>query len=323
MPSAIDQEIRAAVGALRRGEIIGLPTETVYGLAADASNPEAVRRLFELKERPADHPVIVHLADAGQLGRWARKIPEGARKLAEAFWPGPLTLILPRAATVGDFVTGGQDTVGLRVPGHPLALRVLREFGGGVAAPSANRFGRVSPTRASHVVEEFGGAVPIVIDGGDCEIGIESTIVEVNERGARILRPGRISAAEIGAVVGGVLEGADTGSSRVSGGLPSHYAPRTPVQLIAGEQLRARSVLSLRPCRVIARTALAPGVGGILLGEDPKSYARGLYAALRDLDGEGASRILVERPPETPAWQAIRDRLERAAAGGGLEDEEP
>jgi L-threonylcarbamoyladenylate synthase len=322
MPRVDEDDIAAAVAALRRGEVIGLPTETVYGLAADASNARAVRRIFELKGRPADHPVIVHLADASRMGDWARDIPDAARRLAERFWPGPLTLILPRAAHVLDLVTGGQDTVGLRVPSHPVAQRVLRAFGGGLAAPSANRFGRVSPTRAIHVTDEFGGAVPVVLDGGDCEIGIESTIVEVTSRGARILRPGRISVEDVAAVIGGVVEGADARSSRVSGALKSHYAPRTPVELVRGEDLRARDAEALRPCRVIAIGSLAPGVGGVALSEDPRAYARGLYSALRDLDGEGASRILVERPPDSAPWHAVLDRLQRAAAGAGLDDEE-
>lgn len=319
----LEAEIAAAVHALRDGEVIGLPTETVYGLGADASNPAAVRRIFELKGRPADHPVIVHLADASQMDAWAREVPPAARALAAAFWPGPLTLILLRAPHVLDLVTGGQDTVGLRVPSHPVAQRVLREFGGGVAAPSANRFGRVSPTSASHVLDEFGGSLPVVVDGGPCEVGIESTIVQVTDSGARILRPGRISALQVAEVIGGVVEGAAADSPRVSGALKSHYAPVTPVQLIDGDALRARSVEALRPCRVIAMGHLEPGVGGIALGDEPAAYARGLYAALRDLDGEGASRILVERPPDEPAWHAVADRLQRAAAGGGLDDEEP
>lgn len=318
----LEADIAAAVDALRRGDVIGLPTETVYGLGADASNPAAVRRIFELKGRPADHPVIVHLADAEQMDAWARDIPAAARALAAAFWPGPLTLILPRATHVGDLVTGGQDTVGLRVPSHPLAQRVLRTFGGAVAAPSANRFGRVSPTSASHVLDEFGGSVSVVLDGGPCEVGIESTIVQVTDGGARILRPGQISALQIAEVIGGVVEGAGADSPRVSGALKSHYAPCTPVQLLSGDELRSRTVEALRPCRVIALSHLEPGIGGIVLGSEPGTYARGLYAALRDLDGEGASRILVERPPDEPVWHAVTDRLQRAAAGAGLDDEE-
>ncbi|MBP6626671.1 MAG: threonylcarbamoyl-AMP synthase, partial [Arenimonas sp.] len=190
-----------ALAALRRGEAIGLPTETVYGLAADASRPDAVRRIFALKGRPADHPLIVHIAGADQIERWARDVPEAARTLAAAFWPGPLTLILRKRDDVPEEVTGGQDTVGLRCPAHPLALALLQAFGGGLAAPSANRFGHVSPTTAAHVREEFGAEVPVVLDGGDCVVGIESTIVDLSGGTPRILRPGRITHAQIHALL--------------------------------------------------------------------------------------------------------------------------
>lgn len=315
-----DSDVRRAVEALRRGEAIGLPTETVYGLAADASNEAAVQRLFALKGRPADHPVIVHLASARDVDRWAANVPEAARRLADAFWPGPLTLILPRAAHVHDVVTGGQSTVGLRVPSHPVARQVLAEFGGGLAAPSANRFGRVSPTSAAHVLAEFGDEVRIVLDGGPCEVGIESTIVEVTERGARILRPGHFSAADLAVVLGREPAGADPSSPRVPGALRAHYAPRTPVELVSTEALRERAGAEHGDCRVLALGPLPEGRRGVVLGSDPRSYARGLYAALRALDHEGASKILVEAPPETPAWVAVRDRLHRAAAGSGIDD---
>ena len=235
-----DTTLDDALAALRRGEAIGLPTETVYGLAADAHDPEAVRRIYELKGRPSDHPLIVHVADAVTASRWAGDWPEAAEALADAFWPGPLTLILPRAANVSDEVTGGQDTVGLRVPSHPVAHALLRAFDGGVAAPSANRFGHLSPTTAQHVRDEFGAAVPVVLDGGDCEIGLESTIVDLSGEAPRILRPGAISRPEIEAVIGPVAEGQDSDGPRVSGTLASHYAPRASVEVLARAPLVAR-----------------------------------------------------------------------------------
>lgn len=204
-PSATDADIAAAAARLRAGELVALPTETVHGLGADAMNPAAVRRIFEAKGRPADHPLIVHLPDAEQMTQWARDIPREAIALAQAFWPGPLTLILKREDDVPLEVTGGQDTVGLRVPGHPLALKLLRAFGGGVAAPSANRFGRISPTTAQHVRDEFHdtlGDALTVLDGGPCEVGIESTILDLSGEAPRILRPGAISAEQIAAVIG-------------------------------------------------------------------------------------------------------------------------
>lgn len=308
-------DIDTAVAALRRGEAIGLPTETVYGLAADAANPDAVRRIFALKGRPADHPLIVHLPAADSIGDWARDLPDAARELARRFWPGPLTLILKRQPRVPDEVTGGQDTVGLRVPAHPVAQAVLQSFGGGLAAPSANRFGRISPTRAEHVREEFGDAVPVVLDGGECEVGIESTIVDLSGRTPRILRPGMIGRAAIEAVIGPLGEnGGD--APRASGTLEKHYAPRTPLRLVARDELAAD-----RDSHVLALDTLPRGSHGLALPAHPDGYAHGLYAALRELDASGAARLLVERPPDDPRWLAVHDRLRRAAAGAGPDAE--
>jgi L-threonylcarbamoyladenylate synthase len=311
--SALD----AALDALRRGDVVGLPTETVYGLAGDASSPEAIARIFALKGRPADHPLIVHVAGIDALDAWARDVPPLARKLAEAFWPGPLTLILRRQAHVLDAVTGGQDTVGLRCPRHPLALQVLRRFEGGLAAPSANRFGRISPTSAAHVRGEFGDAVPVVLDGGECEVGIESTIVDLSGPTPRILRPGRLGKADIEAVIGPVVEGAAKESPRVSGALASHYAPHTRTELLTREELGERA----RSCRARGESVLAltvgrtvEGVDGRVLADDPDAYGHDLYAALRELDARRADRLLVEAPPRTRAWFAVLDRLGRAAA---------
>ena len=311
-------DIERAAQLLRRGELVAFPTETVYGLGADAANPGAVGRIFAAKGRPADHPLIVHVADAAQLEHWARRVPDAARRLAAAFWPGPLTLIVERAAAVSDAVTGGQDTVGVRVPSHPVARALLAAFGGGVAAPSANRFGRVSPTRAQHVVDEFGesGALAAVLDGGACHVGIESTIVDVSQGGVRVLRPGGVSAADVERVVGAPLDQRSVDVPRVSGSLASHYAPNTPVELVRAESLpeRVRSateriIVFTRTCRVVGNATVAV----VELPREPQAYAHAIYAALRAADEMRAARIVVEEPPDEPAWLAVRDRLLRAA----------
>ncbi|HEU0151760.1 MAG TPA: L-threonylcarbamoyladenylate synthase [Arenimonas sp.] len=309
-----------ALAALRAGEAIGLPTETVYGLAADASRPEAVRRIFALKGRPADHPLIVHVAGADQLDAWAREVPEAARLLAGAFWPGPLTLILRKQPHVPDEVTGGQPTVGLRCPAHPVALDLLRAFGGGLAAPSANRFGRISPTTAAHVREEFGDAVPVVLDGGDCAVGIESTILDLSGEQPRILRPGQVGQAALEAVIGPVAAGADAHSPRASGTLEAHYAPRTPLLMLVRAALESEAAEQQalgKRIAVLARGTLPAGVEGLALPADATGYAHGLYAALRELDARGVNLLLAERPPEGEAWLAVHDRLRRSAAGAG------
>lgn len=327
MPKPPTALVDAAAAALARGELIGLPTETVYGLAGAARDDRAVARIFALKGRPADHPLIVHLADAAQIDAWAREIPPAARALAAALWPGPLTLILRRAPGVSDLVTGGQDTVGLRVPAHPWAQAVLARYGDGVAAPSANRYGHLSPTTAQHVREEFGDALPLVLDGGPCEIGIESTIVDLSGAEVRVLRPGRYGADAIAAIVhAAVGEGATAASPRVSGSVSRHYAPRTPTELVARAALeaRARRAVDDGECvRVLALGALPARAEGLVMAADPDTYARHLYAALRALDAEGADRILVEAPPADAAWAAVHDRLRRATAredAGGDDD---
>lgn len=308
-------ELANAVAALRAGAVIGLPTETVYGLAADAMNPAAVARIFALKGRPVDHPLIVHIAGSEALERFARDIPDSARQLAAAFWPGPLTLILRRHADVPDAVTGGQDSVGLRAPAHPLAQQLLRAFDGGLAAPSANRFGHISATRAEHVREEFGTQVPLVLDGGPCKVGIESSIVDLTAQPPRILRPGAISRAQIEAVIGPVAEGVDGDSPRASGTLAAHYAPRTPLRLLPRHAIHAADHV-----QVLALDRLPTACDGIALPANPDAYAHGLYDALRRLDAGGGALIVVEQPPDTPAWQAINDRLRRSAAGAGAGD---
>ena len=311
------ERLGEAVATLRRGDVIGLPTETVYGLAADARNADAVEKIFRLKGRPADHPLIVHIADATQLAQWATHVPDSAKKLAQAFWPGPLTLILKKRPDVPDIVTGGQDTVGLRCPAHPLALAVLRQLDGGLAAPSANRFGRISPTSAQHVRDEFGDAVPVVLDGGDCEVGIESTIVDLSGSVARILRPGHIRKLQLEAVIGPVAEGAQEQSPRVSGSLQSHYAPHTRTELLPRPRLIERAQDCLRNGENVLVLSIAHAVGnipGLVLADSPDTYGHDLYAALRELDARRADRLLVESPPLRTEWVAVLDRLSRAAA---------
>jgi L-threonylcarbamoyladenylate synthase len=307
--------IEHAVAVLKRGGLVAFPTETVYGLGADASNPEAVARIFRVKGRPLDHPVIVHIAAAAQLVRWAREIPDHAVRLAERFWPGPLTLILKRARGVADGLTGGQDTIGIRVPGHPLALELLRRFGGGIAAPSANKFGRISPTTAEHVRGDLGGGIDLILDGGPCEIGIESTIVDLSRGGPMLLRPGRVSTEDIAGTLGVSLTPRDHDAPRVPGALESHYAPRTPLRLVVsghwdesgGGALANPAILSFRSRPVGGRFAL-----WIEASKDPQRYARDLYSNLRLLDSSGGDEILVEQPPADAKWAAIADRLVRA-----------
>lgn len=316
IPELLPHELAEACAALQRGEVIGLPTETVYGLAADASNEAGLRRVFAVKGRPADHPLIVHVADLAMLARYARDLPPAVATLARAFWPGPLTMILRRVPGVSDLVTGGQDTIGLRIPGHPLALRLIASYGHGLAAPSANRFGHVSPTTAQHVRDEFGAAVPIVLDGGPCRVGIESTIVDLSGDEVRILRPGQIDAAAIAAELHQpVALGATSPSPRVSGSLASHYAPETPAQRVSSSALPAELQAARKRHErvlVLGLSAASAEVDGLVMPNEPVAYARHLYAALRELDRAGADRILIEWPEDTPAWLAVRDRLARA-----------
>lgn len=315
--SARDSALDAAVARLRRGELVAVPTETVYGLAADAENPDAVAAIFALKGRPPDRPLIVHIAAADELDRWARDVPAYARRLAEAFWPGPLSLVLRRSARIPDVVTGGQDTVALRVPAHPLTRALLKAFGGALAAPSANRYGRISPTTAEHVRSEFGEQTPFVIDGGACSGGIESTIVSCLEAAPRILRPGLVAAAEIAAVTGlPVNENtAPTAAVRTAGQDASHYAPRTPTFMIPRGGFAAWR--AAHDARVGFLGFDAPGIPvdlDLRLPRDPAGAARILYAQLRRLDAAGLDALLIETPPEDPAWAGVRDRLTRASA---------
>jgi L-threonylcarbamoyladenylate synthase len=317
--------IDAAARALEAGRLVAFPTETVYGLGADAENPQAVAAIYAAKGRPQDHPVIVHVAPGADLDHWACEIPPAARQLAEAFWPGPLTMILKRAPGIPDAVSGGQDTVGIRCPSHPVAIALLRAFKGGqggVAAPSANKFGHVSPTTAQHVRDEFAGDPAIaVLDGGQSQVGIESTIVDMSRlatHGPVLLRPGHISADAIAAVIGDLPARPDSAAPRASGTLESHYAPHTPVAMqdtatlqgtLSGLHAAGRKVA------LIHYSALPATHAGIELPATPEGFAYALYAALRAMDGSGADVILVEAPPQDGAWLGVNDRLRRAAHG--------
>lgn len=329
---ASDADIAVAVKALRAGELVAFPTETVYGLGADASNPVALSRIYATKGRPTDHPLILHLADAAQLSAWIADLSAPTAKLveqlAQRFWPGPLTLVLPRAAQVSPVLTGGQPSIAVRVPSHPVAQRLLRAFGTGVAAPSANRYGRVSPTRAEHVREEFPEGVTI-LEGGDCDVGVESTILSLLETPPRILRPGIIGPEQLEALIGPLAEGSSPTAPRVPGSTPQHYAPQTPVELVPGDELDTRidscnaageavAVLARRSPET--RLALACGAAPrhvrrwLQAPASAAAYAHDLYANLRSLDKESAARILIEQVPASPEWDAVRDRLSRAAA---------
>lgn len=320
--------IQAAARRLEQGGLVAFPTETVYGLGADAENPAAVASIYAAKGRPSNHPVIVHLAPQADIGYWAQSIPSQAHKLIEAFWPGPLTLILKRAAHIPDAVSGGQDSIGLRCPSHPVAQALLQAFKhgkGGVAAPSANKFGHVSPTTAQHVRDEFGSGpdnpVTCVLDGGQSEVGIESTILDLSRmatHGPVLLRPGHISAARIGQVIGIEPRLPDAAAPRASGTLDAHYAPSTPVALVEARQL-SETVQRLHACgrraALLRRTAepVLQARAQLILPSTPEGYAHDLYAALRAMDGARADIILVEAPPRDGDWQGINDRLRRAA----------
>lgn len=317
--AANDAAIERAAESLQRGELVAFPTETVYGLGANARSPEAIARVFAAKGRPADHPLIVHLGGAAELDSWAAHVPDSAMTLASAFWPGPLTMILRRAEGVSDAITGGQDTVGLRVPGHPVALRLLRRFGDGVAAPSANRFGHVSPTTAAHVDEGLGPELRLILDGGPCEVGIESSIVDLTGEVPRLLRPGMLSRATLEAALGAGFAIDHSDAPRVSGSLASHYAPRTPLRWLAMDAIQ-QELEQAAPGRAIGVIALKdppPGASAAAwrnLSQSPAFYAHGLYSRLRELDALRLDCILLEIPPDTPEWEGVRDRLRRATS---------
>jgi L-threonylcarbamoyladenylate synthase len=319
-------EMARAAAILESGGLVAFPTETVYGLGADAENPAAVAAIYAAKGRPQDHPVIVHLAPDAELDYWATDIPDEARQLAAAFWPGPLTMILKRAAHIPAAVSGGQDTVGLRCPSHPVAIALLQAFKGGkggIAAPSANKFGNVSPTTAEHVRDEFGadGTVKAVLDGGQSQVGIESTIVDLSRlasHGPVLLRPGQVSAEAIAAVIDRLPCAPDAAAPRASGTLESHYAPHTPVAMQDSATLKSTLGQLQRAGRKVALIHYSdlPGAHAeARLPASPDGFAHALYASLRAMDTTGADLILVEAPPQDAAWLGVNDRLRRAAHG--------
>ncbi len=324
---ADDAAIDFAVNLLRQGRLVAFPTETVYGLGADASNPDAVRRIFQAKGRPADHPLIVHIPAIECLSDWALTVPDAARQLAARFWPGPLAMILNKRPEVPLVVTGGQHTVGLRMPDHPVALSLLKAFGGGIAAPSANRFCRISPTQAVHVEEELGDAVDLILDGGACQVGVESTIVDLSGNRPKLLRPGHITRHDIETVLQTGLiiayphsEQTNLSEIRAPGLMAVHYAPLTlamlcPVDCLPEmiQELNSRN----KKTGVLAYSLKQADNALTRLVRMPKradDYAHALYAALRELDSLQLDMILVEQPPGTEAWRAINDRLGKAAS---------
>ena len=321
-------KISQAARALEAGQLVVFPTETVYGLGADAQNPEAVALVYDVKARPANHPLIVHLAKDADLPRWAQAISGEAEKLIEVFWPGPLTLILKKSPAIHPAVSGGLDTIGLRCPSHPVAQALLKDFKdgkGGIAAPSANPFGRISPTRAQHVLDDFGhdSRIAAVLDGGPSDVGIESTILDVSRiatHGLVLLRPGKISATDIANVTGRKPALADENAPRVSGTLPSHYAPRSAVSLVTAQRIPfVLSALKQKNMRVaLIHHSVLQDVPDddffvrIIMPLSVKEYSRSLYASLRKIDGADADMIIIEQPPEGSAWDGVNDRLRRA-----------
>jgi L-threonylcarbamoyladenylate synthase len=323
--SSSPSEIKTAAQLLKAGDLVALPTETVYGLGADATSLAALQKLYRLKGRPQYHPVIVHLYSLEQVNDWAIDLPDSFFILAEKFWPGPLTMIVKRASGVLDAVTGGQDTVGLRMPSHPVAIALLKEFGRGLAAPSANKFGRISPTTALAVKEEFGAELKMVLDGGSCDVGIESTIVNLSDSNSppKILRPGMILADDLFRALQKQPEddlADDVDAPRVPGALPSHYAPVTKTDLVPSHLLH-KTIEQYADRKSLAVISFSPlsleGLNAsnlIVAEQEPYAYARSLYANLRALDRLKQSLIIVEEPPQTPEWSGIRDRLLRASS---------
>ena len=310
-------DVERAVAVLRAGGVVAFPTETVYGLGADAARDDAVAKIFAVKGRPRAHPLIVHLAAGAPLDEWALAIPDAARALAAAAWPGPLTLILQRGPRVADATTGGGATVGLRVPAHPVAQALLAAFGGGIAAPSANRFGAVSPTTADHVAADLAGAdVGYLLDGGACAVGVESTIVDYSRGHAVLLRPGGLARETIEAIIGPLAD-ADAAAPAAPGTLVSHYAPRAEVIAVALHEVRAAVAAAREPGVIVA--VLAPGAAFAAwpdlparawpLPDDAAGMARALYAALRDLDAAGVDVVIAALPPDAGLGEAVGDRL--------------
>ena len=327
LDGAAPESIAQAVATLARGELVAFPTETVYGLGANAQDDAAVAKIFAAKGRPADHPLIVHLPSALDAHTFASDVPPFAVRLMDSFWPGPLTLILPRRESVADAAAGGQPSIGLRCPSHPVAQTLLVECAKhgvlGIAGPSANRFGRVSPTTAQHVESEFDPGL-LVLDGGPCEVGIESTIVDCTREGPVLLRPGMITAEQVEQACGEPLRSPQEvqgAAPRASGTLESHYAPNAKLRLMSATQLQtALDLLGNEAPRIaiysrVILKSRSPDVIRRRMPDDAAETARQLFAVLRDFDSQGAGLIWVENPPDSPEWAGVRDRLQRAAAG--------
>lgn len=309
--------IKQAAQELAQGGMVAFPTETVYGLGADATNIEAICQVYALKGRPADHPSIVHLDCLDKLTLWAREIPEAAQKLAEHFWPGPMTLILPKRPEVLSQVTGGQDSVGIRIPAHPLTRELISVFGRGIIGPSANRFGHISPTSAEHVHEEFGNLLKFILDGGPCAVGVESTIVDFSKEKPVIVRPGMLSASVISEIAGFPI--ACGQGSKAPGTLKKHYAPNTPAQMVPSAQIPELIQQSNSPLVVLAihkfEVPNTRQVRCLNLPNTPQNYAQALYSMLRYADSLRPQSIIIEQPPHNEEnWTAVRDRLQRACA---------
>ncbi|MCZ3388507.1 MAG: threonylcarbamoyl-AMP synthase [Actinomycetia bacterium] len=322
MTVRVTHDVRDAVAALRGGGLVALPTETVYGLAGDARSPSAIAGIFAAKGRPSTHPVIVHLPDAGVIDRWATAVPHWASSLADALWPGPLTLIVNRADDVLDAVTGGQPTVGLRVPAHPLTLEVLRQFGDGLAAPSANRYGHVSPTTVEHVMAELGEVLDagrdVVLDGGRCPVGVESTIIGAWDDTPRLLRAGAVTALQVAEVTGREVSIAD-GGVRTPGTTAAHYAPTARVLAVEADAVPDALNEVVGPFGLIALSnVLVPAIDHVRLAAPANAaeYAFALYAALHAADDAGLDVVVAVLPPDAGVGHAVRDRLHRAAISG-------
>lgn len=317
----ITTDITKAVKILQDGGLVAMPTETVYGLGADATNENAIKHIFRVKERPYDHPLIVHLASLDQVAEWAREFTPMAEQLAKAFWPGPLTLILKKQPQVLDVVTGGQDTIGLRIPSHPVALALLRAFGGGIAAPSANKFTHISPTTALAVEEELGDRIDLIIDGGDCTVGLESTIIDVTGDQPVILRPGMITAEAIAQVLQSSVTSSyesHQAATRVPGMHHLHYAPTTLTYVMSSDEIPDFLQTAKKPLALLTHTNIAlpesDQIHRLQLLNEPNAYAHDLYRSLRELDKQHYQCIIVEAVPSMPEWDAIRDRLNKASA---------
>lgn len=315
-PGSIEQ----AADLLRAGHLVALPTETVYGLAADASNPAAIKKVFEAKQRPIGHPLIVHLSDPARIHRWVEQVPDFVWQLVDTYWPGPLTILLPKKAGVSELITGGHPGVAIRMPAHSVALETIRLLGGDIVAPSANPYGRISPTSASHVLREMAGRIDAVLDGGDCAVGIESTILDLTGDVPRIARPGQIGRSELEAFLGMSFSDHAAVTQAVPGNVKHHYQPVTPTIGVPPEHFsEALQELTGQAGRTGAIWWRSPPPGpafseSIRLGDNPDGYARMLYTAMHAMDQADLARIVIELPPKTEPWLAIHDRLGRACS---------